>query len=405
MQLRYLFVDMNSYFASAEQHFRPELRGRAVAVAPMLAETTCCIAASYEAKRHGIKTGTSVRDSRQMCPGLIVVEARPEKYIQLHHQIVAAVESCLPVTAILSIDEMVCRLRGVDQEEDQAVALGEAIKRAIREQVGTTLRCSVGIGPNRMLAKLASDCQKPDGLTVIHPADLPDRLYSLALRDFPGIGRRMEQRLHAAGLTTVEQFCDLTATEMHRVWESTVVGHAWYRLLRGDDVPPPPAHHRSIGHSHVLPPEFRNEPGARAVLMRLVHKAAGRLRQTGYWTRKVDVAISYLGGDHWHKAAKIPLCQDTLTLLQTTGELWSQRPYGRPLKVGVTLQEIVACHNTSPSLLDEDRKRLALSSAMDSLNARFGNQSVYFGGMHGHEGSSSTRIAFNQIPDLELVDP
>jgi len=405
MLLRYLFVDMNSYFASAEQHLRPELQGRPVAVAPLRADTTCCIAASYEAKRYGVKTGTSVRDARQMCPGLIVVEARPEKYIQLHHQIVQAVESCLPVTAVLSIDEMVCRLRGIDQEEDQAVALGQAIKRAIREQVGQSLRCSVGVGPNRMLAKLASDCQKPDGLTVIHPADLPDRLYSLQLRDFPGIGRRMEQRFHAAGLTTVEQLCDLTATEMYRLWGSTVIGHAWYRLLRGEDVSAPPTHHRSLGHSHVLPPEHRNEPGARAVLMRLVHKAASRLRQTGYWTRKVDVAVSYLGGDHWHKAAAVPLCQDTLTLLQTTGDLWVRRPAGRPLKVGVTLQDIVADQNTAPSLIEEDRKRRALSTAMDSLNARFGNQSVYFGGMHGHEGSSSTRIAFGQIPDLELVDP
>ncbi|MBI1346958.1 DNA polymerase [bacterium] len=405
MMLRYLFVDMNSYFASAEQHLRPELQGKAVAVAPLMSDTTCCIAASYEAKRFGIKTGTSVRDARQMCPGLIVVEARPKMYIQLHHQIVQAVENCLPVTAVLSIDEMVCRLRGHDQEEDQAVMLGQAIKAAIREQVGKSLRCSIGIGPNRMLAKLASDCQKPDGLTVIHPADLPDRLYALDLRDFPGIGRRMEQRFHASGITTVEQFSDLTAGEMNRLWGSSIIGNSWYRMLRGEDVPPPPTHHRSIGHSHVLPPEFRNETGARAVLMRLVHKAAGRLRQTGYWARRVDVAVSYLGGDHWHKSLRVPLCQDTLTLLQATGELWSQRPPGRLLKVGVTFQEIVADQNASPSLIEDDRKRRALSSAMDSLNARFGNQSVYFGGMHGYEGSSSTRIAFHAIPDLELVDP
>jgi DNA polymerase IV len=405
MELRYLFVDMNAYFASVEQHLRPELRGRPVAVVPVMTDSTCCIAASYEAKRHGVKTGTNVGEARRMCPGLVLVQARPEKYIELHHEIVAAVESCLPVTAVLSVDEMVCRLWRADRDEDRAVELAGQIKQAIRRQVGEQLRCSVGIGPNRMLAKLASDLQKPDGLTVIHPADLPDRLYTLELRDFPGIGPRMERRFHAAGIRRVEQLCDLSAAEMNRLWGSTVVGTAWYRLLRGEDVPPPPTHHRTLGHSHVLPPECRNEPGARAVLMRLVHKAAGRLRQTGYWARKIDVGVTYLGGSHWRVAAAVPLCQDTLTLLQAAAALWEQRPPGRPLKVGVTFADIVAWHNTSPSLLEEDQRRLALSSAMDRLNTRFGVNSIYFGAMHGQQADRGAHIAFNRVPDLALIDP
>ncbi|MDZ4686713.1 MAG: type VI secretion protein ImpB [Planctomycetaceae bacterium] len=405
MQLRYLFVDMNSYFASVEQQLRPELRGRPVGVVPMLADTTCCLAASYEAKRFGVKTGTGVGDARRLCPGLVLVPARPEKYIELHHRIITAVESCLPVTAVLSVDEMVCRLRGPDQEEDTAVALGMQIKQAIREQVGESLRCSVGIAPNRMLAKLAGDVQKPDGLTVIHPADLPDRLYSLKLRDFPGIGPRMERRFHAAGLRTVEQLCDLTAAGMNRLWGSTVVGTAWYRLLRGEDVPAPPTHRRTLGHSHVLPPDCRHEAGARAVLMRLVHKAAGRLRQTGYWARRVDVSVTYLGGDHWSTSAKVPLCQDTLTLLQTAGGLWARRPPGWPLKVSVTFGDVVAWLNAAPSLLEDDRQRLALSAAMDQLNTRFGIHTVYFGAMHGQQTDRGAHIAFHTVPDLRLIDP
>jgi DNA polymerase-4 len=405
MLLRYLFVDMNSYFASAEQHLRPELRNRPVAVAAVMTDTTCCLAASYEAKRFGVKTGTGVGEARRLCPGLIVVQARPERYIELHHRIIAAVESCLPVTTVLSIDEMVCRLRGPDQDEETAVALGQQIKMAIRDQVGQTLRCSVGIGPNRMLAKVAGDLQKPDGLTVIHPADLPDRLYSLKLRDFPGIGPRMERRLKAVGLWTVEQFCDLSTSEMNRVWGSTVVGAAWYRLLRGEDVPAPPTQHRTLGHSHVLPPEFRQDAGARAVLMRLVHKAAGRLRQTDYWARKVEVGVTYLGGEGWATTAKVPLCQDTLTLLQTTGRLWSQRPPGQPLKVSVTFSEIVAWNNVTPSLLEDDHRRLALSMAMDQLNQRFGVHSVYFGAMHGQQSDRGAHIAFHAVPDLNLIDP
>jgi DNA polymerase-4 len=403
--LRYLFLDMNSYFASVEQELRPELQGRPVAVVPVMADSTCCIAASYEAKRFGVKTGTGVGEAKRMCPGLVLVQARPEKYIELHHEIIAAVETCLPEPKVLSIDEMVCRLRGSDQEEETAVKLALQIKRAICDQVGPSLRCSVGIGPNRMLAKLAGDIQKPDGLTVIHPADLPDRLYSLKLRDFPGIGPRMERRLNAAGIYRVEQFCDLTAAEMIRIWGSTVIGSAWYRLLRGEDVPPPPSHHRTLGHEHVLPPELRNEADSRAVLMRLVHKAAGRLRQTGYWARHVEVGVTYLGGGYWRGRVRVPLCQDTLTLLETAGALWDHRPVGRPLRVGITFSEIVAWYNTSPSLLAEDRERVALSNAMDRLNTRFGIHTVYFGAMHGQQTERGARIAFNRVPDLALVDP
>src|ERR1700693_1845085 len=110
--LHWLFVDLNSYFASVEQQDRPELRGRPVGVVPMLADTTVLIAASYEAKAFGVRTGTNVGDAKRMCPGIELVEARHELYVEYHHKVVEAVESCLPVPAVCSIDEMACRLMG-----------------------------------------------------------------------------------------------------------------------------------------------------------------------------------------------------------------------------------------------------------------------------------------------------
>ena len=124
-RLNWLFVDMNSYFASVEQDSRPELRGRPVAIVPMMADTTCCIAASYEAKAFGVKTGTIVADANRMCPEIVLVEARHEIYVDFHHRIVEAVESCLPVTAVLSIDEMACRLLG----REGSTRYGEKILR------------------------------------------------------------------------------------------------------------------------------------------------------------------------------------------------------------------------------------------------------------------------------------
>src|ERR1035441_7333273 len=162
--LNWLFVDMNSFFASVEQDARPELRGRPVGIVPMMADTTCCIAASYEAKAFGVKTRTIVADAKRMCPGLVLVEARHELYVQYHHRIVEAVESCLPVSAVLSIDEMACRLMGRERPLLAALALGRQVKARILERGGPMIRRSVGLATNPYLAKVGSDMEKPDGL-------------------------------------------------------------------------------------------------------------------------------------------------------------------------------------------------------------------------------------------------
>src|SRR5271168_598341 len=166
-EVNWLFLDLNSYFASVEQEVRPELRGRPVGVVAVETDTTVCIAASYEAKAFGVKTGTMVKDARQMCPEMVFVEARHEIYVDYHHRIVKAVESCLPVTAVLSIDEMACRLMGRERPLLAAMRLAQQVKDAVKTQVGSTLQCSVGLAPNRYLAKIASDMEKPDGLVAL----------------------------------------------------------------------------------------------------------------------------------------------------------------------------------------------------------------------------------------------
>ena len=131
-RLRWLFLDLNSYFASVEQELRPELRGRPMAVVPLLADTTCCIAASYEAKGYGVRTGTQVGEAKRLCPGIVLVEARHELYVDYHHRVVEAVESCLPVTSVMSIDEMACRLLGREQPLLAALELAREVKAAGR---------------------------------------------------------------------------------------------------------------------------------------------------------------------------------------------------------------------------------------------------------------------------------
>ena len=179
--LNWLFVDLNSYFASVEQQVRPDLRGRPMGVVPMLADTTVLIAASYEAKAFGVRTGTVVADAKRMCPSIELVEARHELYVEYHHKVVEAVESCLPVTAVCSIDEMACRLMGRERPLLAALDLGRRVKARIRESAGEMLRSSVGLATNRFLAKVASDMEKPDGLVALPLDILPEALATMCI--------------------------------------------------------------------------------------------------------------------------------------------------------------------------------------------------------------------------------
>lgn len=402
MSLHSLVVDFNSYFASVEQQLQPKLRGKPVAVVPVKAETTCCIAASYEAKKFGVKTGTRVSDARRMCRGLLVVEARPPLYVECHHKLVAAVESCIHVEEVWSIDEMLCELTGRLQQRENARALAQKIKKTIAEEVGTELRCSIGIAPNPFLAKTASDMQKPDGLVVIEQHELPQCLHRLELRDFCGIGRRMEARLHECGIKTVEQLCAASKEVLRKAWNG-IEGERMHQALRGETVWRPPTNKSTVGHSHVLPPEERNHEAAFAVLNRLLQKAAMRLRKMGYFAGGMNVFVKHARSASWSDGCTFLETQDTVEFLRILRMLWQRRPADGPppLAVGVVLFNLVEEQNRTLSLFEKGSSRRDLNATIDRLNERYGKNTVYFGGAHTAQKSAPMRIAFNHVPDLD----
>src|SRR6201994_513746 len=175
--LRWLYVDFNSYFASVEQQLRPELRGKPIAVVPVETDATCAIAASYEAKAFGIKTGTPIWEAKKICPGIICVLAQHERYVDYHHRILEEVDKHIPVTAVCSIDEVACRLMDNEIAPERSMEIACSIKHGLAANVGEYVKCSIGIAPNRYLAKVATDLQKPDGLTFITGQDLPEKLF------------------------------------------------------------------------------------------------------------------------------------------------------------------------------------------------------------------------------------
>lgn len=421
--LKWLFLDLNSYFASVEQQVRPELRGKPVAVGPVGADSGTCIAASYEAKKFGVRTGTRVREARELCPHITFVKARPRLYVLMHNRIKEAVERCLPIRDVHSIDEFSCRLDPRERTPETATALAQQVKKSISEHAGVWMRCSIGLAPNRFLAKVGTDMQKPDGLVVLERSDLPHKLYSLKPIDIAGIGPRMNERLAKAGITTVEQLCGKNEKEMEKLWGG-VVGRRWWHWLRGEELPERATKKRSLGHQHVLGPDSRNDEAAHAVLSRLLHKAAARLRHDGYAAGRLSVSIRFvedqkarpgrpapstIGG--WRRASWSEseglgaACSDTATMLEVMERLWARRPReAAPLLVDVTLTDLVNAQSQTLPLFEGENRRTRLSQAMDLVNKKYGANVLYTSTIHDAKEHGSGGIAFNYVPNLDVVD-
>jgi len=399
--VQWLFLDLNAFLTSCEQQENPALRGRPVIVVQTPAESAVAIAASYAAKAFGIKTGTLVREARRLCPDVVPVRADHRLYTDYHERILKAVDTCLPVEKVMSIDEMACRLMGTERQVPVARALALKVKDALCEEVGECLTCSIGIAPNVFLGKVGSDLQKPDGLVVITKDDLPGILLGLKLQDIYGIGARMEKRLHRAGILTVEQLWNATPFQLRRVWGG-INGVLFHQMLHGADIQPPSSRYsKSIGHQHVLEPDLRTKKGAHDFAQHLLTKAAERLRRGDYYCRRLGLHLSWVGdlGGFWDETNFHETC-DTGFLLARLEELGHRVPRAKPLSVGVVLLDLVPADHHQPDLFDaDDGRRQKLSPLIDRINDRYGRCAIGFGlfppGVRAFKGHA----AFHRVPE------
>lgn len=410
--LRWLYVDFNSYFASVEQQLNPALRGRPVIVVPVASDSTCAIAASYEAKAYGIKTGTAVYEAKKMCPDLVCVMGHHDVYTQFHEKLLAEIEQHIHVDAVCSIDEAACRLMNNETTPARVTEIARSIKHGIAKNVGEYIRCSIGVAPNKYLAKVATDLQKPDGFTILHPDDLPQRLFGLSLRDLPGIGHNMEKRLRQQGITSVEQIFNYPPKHLRAVWGSIWGEKMWY-LLRGIELPEEKNDRRSIGHSHVLAPELRPPDQAYQVAKRLTVKCASRLRRMAYHAEHISLSVRIENGPRLAAALPVAAADDNFSFLALLDTLWAamlqETGQKRIKKVSVTLSGLVEnsqLHHqgdlfAAPATAAQ-QKNSTLSAVMDRLNRKFGKDTVSLGMLPAQGRSfSGTKIAFTRIPDME----
>ena len=413
MALNWLYLDLNSYFASVEQQLQPKLQNKPVAIVPTMTDATCAIAASYEAKAYGVKTGTMIYEAKKLCPEIICVQANHENYVMYHHQILAEIDKHIPIEIISSIDEVACKLIGSQKNEAQALKIAKNIKIGIRENIGQHIRCSIGIAPNRFLAKTASNLEKPDGLQVLYSKDIPDKIKHFKLSDLTGIGRAMEYRLNKSGILSIQELYNISPKHMRKIW-GNVQGEKFWYMLRGKEIADVKTERKTIGHSHVLEPKWRLVELAEKVMLRLLLKAASRLRRMEYYCSRLSLSIRTENNLRLEGKSKFYRACDNKKLQEEATKIWikliKKRNFKQIKKISITLYNLKKKSDLQPELFQNFNKKITLdtnrfeklSKTMDNINTRFGRDSVTIGGLPNKIKSfSGTRIAFTRIPDKQ----
>ncbi len=403
-----LYLDFDGFFASVEEQARPALRGKPIGVIPFAHTTaTCVIAANRKAKIKGIKTAMSVIEARRLCPDIQLVPQSPDLYERAHRKLLLLIEREIPIDAVCSIDELACKLEAKDIADP--AALSKRIKARILKDIGPYITCSIGMAPNRQLAKIASDMDKPNGLTILHPADLPGRLLDLQIDDLPGIGRRMKSRLIEAGIWTVEALWNTQAKQLRALWGNVTGERFWY-ALHGYDVQADPTQRAMFGHGRVLPPEWRDFPHAFDAARLLTIKAARRLRRGGYIADTFGLWLN-MRDDKWSGEIKIGGANDDHASIGALTLLWRQAQADLPsslriIRLHVALYNLTQVGAKQYDIFqqnDTDRSKWAsISDAMDKVNRRYAKTIVSMGPWCPPPGGyAGGKIAYSRVPDME----
>lgn len=407
-EIESLYIDFDAFFANVEKQLRPELRGRPVGVIPLQSDYTSLIARCYLAKASGLTRGTSVREAREKCPEIALPLARHDEYVKMHHRILEELNRHVPVEKVWSVDEMEFALTG--SERHNCVEIAQRIRTGLRTSIGEYVTPSIGLAPNKFLAKVAAEMDKPNGFVLLRPEDLPGPLFRLALTDLPGISKGIEARLAKAGILTVEQLWNLAPKHARKIWGS-VEGERFWAQLHGYRVSRPETVRRMFGHGRVLSREWREPRHARDCLRLLTAKAARRLRREGYLASVLSVSVASAKGDRCGAEIRFPPACDDYTFLSRACALFDRlvdevrEPRLKKLSVSLMgLYHQADCHADlfeSPLQRAHRQKWQNLTEAMDHLNAHY-EACVVSLGMHRQPrgGYAGAKIAFGRVPDL-----
>jgi len=391
-----LHIDLNSCFASIEQQANPFLRNKPIAVAAYDSPGGCIVAPSVEAKKLGIKVGMRVKEGKLLCRDLVVLPPDPDKYRDVYLRFKKLLSDYgEPVPK--SIDEFVLKM-------DQPLKYALEIKQRIKSEIGDWLRVSIGIGPNRFLAKTAAGLHKPDGLDVIDKNNFLEIYRDLKLMDLCGIKKANCIRLNLAGIYTVLDFYNATSERLQRAFAS-VVGHWWYQWLHGWEIEDHKQSRGSFGNSYALPKLLSMPEDLAPILTKLVEKTGQRMRGGGYYCRGVHVAVLYRDRKFWHhgETASEPIF-DSRDIYKQAFRILCQSPYKSPVAIlSESVFNLVPANVSQQSLFFDEGKKQSLVGSLDKINHKYGDFVVCPALMLGTENLAPDRIAFGGVRELGML--
>lgn len=401
-----MHVDINSCFATIEQQANPLIRGKPMVVAAYTTARGCILAASVEAKRLGIKTGMRVSEGKNLYSRLIVLPPDPEKYRWINHKLRVLLSSYTPYLSVESIDEMVMDIAHAPRTD--TISLAHEIKRRIKQEIGEWLTVSIGIAPNRYLAKVASGLHKPDGLDVITKENIEEILTGLQLEDLCGIKEGNAGRLRLAGITTPVEFYQSSAVTLVGALHSKT-GWDWWQRLHGYEDPTSFAkgsggpQQRTYGQSFALG-TFRvpSDPETVKIMTQLIVKMGRRLRASGLVAHGISVSLLFADYTHWVKNAR--RCEQLFTdgdFLKEARGLLIQTP-AKPIRIlAVTSFNLMPRGTGQIGLWNMDERKWKITDAIDTITDRWGEFTVIPATMLAVEQKVLDRIAFGRVNEWQ----
>ena len=398
-----LHLDLNSCFASIEQQANPLLRGKPIAVAAFNTPRGCILAPSIEAKKLGIKTGMRVGDAQKIYPSLKVLTPDPWKYRNIHLKLRRLVSEYTNDFSPKSIDEFVLNLGDylAIHRATSCVSVAREIKKRIKDEIGDWLTVSVGIAPNRYLAKVAAGLHKPDGLDEINKNNFLDIYSKLRLTDLTGIKERNALRLNIAGIYSVLDFYNASPWKLKQAFGS-VTGIYWHFRLSGFEVDDFKSNRGSFGNSVAIGKNIWRKEDLSPILSRLTEKMCFRLRNAGYEAAGVHLALYFKNGAFWHKGKSLPKSSfDTRDFYRAFFELLSEANPGSPvLNISVSVFNLTKIQTLQLGFFEDEIKRQKLIMVQDSVNRRWGNFTVGSARSFGGAKMVLDRISFGGVGEL-----
>jgi DNA polymerase-4 len=391
---------MNSFFASVEQAANPALKGKPVVVTGS-EQRTVILTASYEARKFGIKTGMLLFEARQRCPSLILVPADNRKYTDTSTRIMKMLLEYTPLVETFSIDEAFFDVTGSLALFGSAEQIAYQLKARIKFQFDLT--CSIGIAPNKLLAKLASEMQKPDGLTVITPERVSTVLESVPIGDLCGIGKKMERHLHLLGIRTCGQLGRYPVEVLRRKFG--VIGERLHLMGQGiDDSPVVPDAEaeevKSVGHSMTLRRDITERDDILRFLLQLSEMVGRRARRYGVAGRTVHVVVRFADFTTIGRQETFPRSMNqSEDIYRAAVQILDTLDLSQPVRLlGVRITNLCYQREQLP-LFEDERRKAFMVHAMDSVNNRYGDFTVTFGSLLDSSDKGSHVISPAWRPD------